>query len=585
MPISARVVRATSIILLAACIALILLSSPNTAQGQNTVLAEAINEANVRVGPGIEYTAIVMIKAGTRYPVVGRSALYPWVLIQVTDTQQGWVFRDLVRIIGIEDNVPYTEVTFDLSPTQPPPTADQPTAESPTVDPNATAGVTATVSQASPPTATQANQVMIEAQGELNVRYGPGTEYPRIGILQAGERYPITRRHNQVPWVEIAYPNVAGGLGWVYIDAVRIIGNLNSVPSTSMIDFGYPALTPTHPMVVTSSAPWTATAPATLQTSLVGVSNSIYDLMLSQKFDPGTTRQGAVFVLDLQTGESISLNPDIAYSGMSLIKIPVMMSFFRKIGTSLTLEEAQRVADMIVCSENLSSNFILRLLGDGSEYRGAEYVTSTMQALGIKNTFLVGPFFVGNVAGQPTATVQPVSSPKTEANQQITDPDPFNQATPADLGWLMGSIYYCALDGSGPLMSVFPGEFTINECRQMLRMMRSNRVAALIGGGLPTDVPLARKYGWVDEVHGDAALVTTQGGSYVLVVMLRNREWLNYDESFPLIAEISRMIYNHYNPSSALPQTNSESVPACSLDTIDADLFPDLMSGDLPAIQ
>lgn len=573
---SARVVRTASSLLLAACVALILLSSPRQAQGQSSVFAEAINEANVRTGPGLEYTPITKITAGTRYPVVGRSALYPWVLIQVTDTQQGWVFRDLVRIIGIENNIPYTEVTFDLSPTQPP--AGEATS---------TTGDTAGASSEEAPTATATQQydVMIEAQGELNVRYGPGTEYPRIGVLQAGDRYPVTRRHTQFPWVEIAYPNVAGGFGWVYIEAVKIIGNLNSVPATSMIDFGYPVLTPTQPMVVTSSAPWTATAPAAPPKPLIGVSNNIYDLMLSQQFDPGTSRQGAVFILDLQTGESISLNPNVAYSGMSLIKIPVMISFFRKLKTTLTLEEAQKVAEMIVCSENLASNYVLRLLGDGSEYRGAEYVTEMMRQLGIKNTFLVGPFFVGKVEGQPTATVEPVGTLKTEANQQITDPDPFNQATPADLGWMLSALYYCALNGSGPLTSTFPGDITMTECRQMVRMMRSNHVSALIGGGLPADVPLARKYGWVDEVHGDAALVTTPGGDYVLVVMLRNKTWLDYDQSFPLIAEISRLVYNHYNPSTALAQTHSESVPACSLDTIDSGLFADILSGDVPAIK
>jgi hypothetical protein len=119
----------------------------------------------------------------------------------------------------------------------------------------------------------------------------------------------------------------------------------------------------------------------------------------------------------------------------------------------------------------------------------------------------------------------------------------------------------------------------------MVRMMRSNRVAALIGGGLPREIPLARKYGWVNETHGDAALVTTPGGDYVLVVMLHNQEWLNYDDSFPLIAELSRLVYNQFNPQTALPQINAESVPTCSLDTIEPSLYQDLASGQLPPIK
>ncbi|MBX3066927.1 MAG: serine hydrolase, partial [Anaerolineae bacterium] len=510
------------------------------------------------------------------YPVTGRSALYPWIVIALSSSQQGWVFRDVVKVTGNINSVPITETSFDASPVIPTDTLAPTSATSSDIT-----GATATeVGTSASPTVENATGVLIEAQGELNVRFGPGVDYPRIGILQAGERFPVTRRHTQVEWLEINYN---GKLGWVYIPAVMIIGNLNSVPTTSLIDFGYPTLTPTLPMVVTAFAPWNGTSVA--PTGLAGVANNIYDLLLAQGFDPSTSRQGSVFLMDLRTGESYSMNPNVAFSGMSLMKIPVMVSFYRKLNNIPTLQEAQTAADMIVCSENLSSNAVLRTIGGGNEYRGAEFVVQTLRALGIENTFLVGPFFVGQVNGQPAPTVEQVNSIQTQANQTITDPDPFNQATPADLGLLLGDIYQCALDGTGPLITTFPGEITMNECRQMMRMMRSNRVAALIGGGVPQDIPLARKYGWVDETHGDAAILTTPGGDYVLVVMLHNKTWLDYDDSFPLIAEISRQAYNYFNVNAPMPQVEATSVPSCTLDTIEASLFPDLTSGSLPPIR
>lgn len=564
--------------------AALLLIAPLPAQGQAerlqpAVLAEAINQANVRSGPGVEYPLVAEISAGTRYSVVGRSAFYPWLLLALSDTQQGWVFSDLMRVIGNLNNVPFTEITFDLAPTA------LPTLPS--------AGKVATTEAASPltavtPTTAPENTVLVEIQGELNVRFGPGVDYPRLGIVQAGDRFMITRRHTQVEWVEIAYPGGPNGRGWVYLPAVKVIGDLNVVPTTSTFDFGSPALTATPPMVRTSTAPWltaTATPHASADADLVSVSNTIYDLMLSRRFDPATSRQGSAFLLDLNTGQNVTINPGVAYSGMSLIKIPVMTAFYRKLDLLPTAAEARTVAEMMVCSENLSSNAVLRTVGDGDPYRGAESVTETMRALGLKNTFLVGPFFVGNAPGQPTATVVPVSSLKTEVDQQATEPDPFNQATPADLGWLLSGIYQCAMDEGGPLMTTFPGEFTVNECRQMVRLMRANRVAALIGAGIPADVPLARKYGWVDEVHGDAALITSPGADYVLVVMLRNKTWLNYEEGFPLIAEASRLTYNHFNPAAPLAQTNAVAVPTCSADTIEPELFTDLRSSNLPPIR
>jgi hypothetical protein len=427
--------------------------------------------------------------------------------------------------------------------------------------------------------------VLVEAQDALNVRFGPGVDFPRVGTLEKGERFPVIRRHTLFEWVEIAFPRVAGGLGWVYLPAVRVIGNLNNVPATNITQFGYPTLTPTAQMVVTAAAPWQATPGAVIGAGLTGVSNNIFDLMLRNRFEPGTPRQGSAFVLDLQTGQSFSINPNVAYSGMSLIKIPVMVAYYRKTPTTPAADETRALAEMIVCSENLSSNAVLRAVGSGSEYRGAEYATDTLRRLGITQSFLVGPFFVGKVAGRPTPTVEPVSPPVTSADQRSTDPDPFNQTTPGDLGWLLSGVYQCALDGSGPLTATFPGQITMNECRQMVRLMRANRVAALIGGGLPRTVPLARKYGWVDEVHGDAAIVSTPGGDFVIVVMLRNKSWLNYDDSFPLIAEMSRQVYNFFNPAEPQADIDPESVPECSLDTIEPSLFTDLLAPELPPIR
>ena len=37
---------------------------------------------------------------------------------------------------------------------------------------------------------------------------------------------------------------------------------------------------------------------------------------------------GSLFIMDLQTGEEIAINADIALSGMSIVKIPIMLELF-----------------------------------------------------------------------------------------------------------------------------------------------------------------------------------------------------------------------------------------------------------------
>ncbi len=428
-------------------------------------------------------------------------------------------------------------------------------------------------------------EVTVEAIDWLNVRYGPGLGYPRIGTINKGTRYRALRRDPQSLWLEIAFPEFAGGRGWVYRAAVTVSGDLDHLPMTSETSFGYPTLTSTPARVVTSVPIWTVTPPAALQSHLPELSGAIYRYLLSRQFEPGTEKVGSVFLMDLLTGERYSIHPGVAYSGMSLIKIPILVSVYRKLATVPTFEQAQLIGLMIICSENTSSNQLLRFLGDGDVYRGADYVTATMQALGLNDTFLAGPLAVEMPGAGPTPTVPPLRLRKTSADQVATTPDRSNQTTPSDLGWLLAGIYQCALDGTGPLPAMFPRELATQKCRGMLRTLRADDIPAMLRAGVPEGIQVAHKHGWVAEVHGDAGIISTPGGDYVLVVMLRDRTWLNYADSFPTIAEISRMVYNAFNPADALTQTHTQPVPACSLGNIDPQLFTDLHSGTFPPIR
>jgi uncharacterized protein YraI/beta-lactamase class A len=541
--------------------------------------AEAIKQANLRAGPGIDYPQVGMIVAGTKYPLVGRNAHFPWYLIMLPDSM-GWVYVDLVKVTGNIDAVPYSDAILSVTPTPgaPPDTAtpaptDAPPANSATLTP---ALVAATLAA---PTASPAS-VMAEAIDTTNVRYGPGTDFPRTGTISKGQQYPVLRRHALFPWLEIAAPDLPGGRGWVFRQTVIVTGDLASVPITSLRDFGYPTLTPTAQMVVTAIPPWnvTVTPPTGQNVTLAKLSNDIYQYLLKQKFEPGTEQQGSVFLMDLRTGQTFSLNPGIAYSGMSLIKIPILVTLYRQLSGPPTPIQAGYIGEMMVCSDNLASNAVLRIIGDGDPYEGANQVDQTMQTLGLKDTFMVGPF-----RDDPKIKPQPVNTIKTTADQISTDPDPYNQSTPADLGWLLGAIYQCAVDGSGPLAATFPGDYAVTECRQIVRALSTDKIGVMIEAGVPSSVVVAHKHGWIDDTHGDAALVLTSGGDYVLTVMLHGKKWLSSDTTFPLISEISRMAYNTYNPDKPLDQIHPQLVPAHC--TPDPELIKDLEAATLPPIR
>ena len=119
--------------------------------------------------------------------------------------------------------------------------------------------------------------------------------------------------------------------------------------------------------------------------------------------------------------------------------------------------------------------------------------------------------------------------------------------TVAEMGSLLASVYQCAYNESGPLMETL-SNIEPRECRQMLHVMSNNTVDALLKAGVPADTRVAHKHGWIPDTHGNAAVFFTPGGDYVIAMMMFQPEWLNFQESLPVIAEVSRQVYNYFNP-------------------------------------
>lgn len=78
-----------------------------------------------------------------------------------------------------------------------------------------------------PPTATPVTEPEVRTQSALNVRGGPGTNYPVVGALNAGEAVRITGKNPGGDWWQIA---LAGGTpGWVYGPLVETSGDTGAV--------------------------------------------------------------------------------------------------------------------------------------------------------------------------------------------------------------------------------------------------------------------------------------------------------------------------------------------------------------------
>jgi hypothetical protein len=82
----------------------------------------------------------------------------------------------------------------------------------------------------------------------------------------------------------------------------------------------------------------------------------------------------------------------------------------------------------------------------------------------------------------------------------------------------------------------------------MIDAMSTTRTDNLVEVGIPAGTELAHKQSFTGDTHADAAFVFSPGGDFVLVVFLYRPEWLAWEESAPLIADIATATYNYFNP-------------------------------------
>lgn len=261
-----------------------------------------------------------------------------------------------------------------------------------------------------------------------------------------------------------------------------------------------------------------------------------------------------VYFQDLQTGAEINfayaetqpVPPGIAFTAASTIKIPVMVSVYKTVDGPLPADLRTLMSQMIDLSDNASTDAVMQRVLDPN--LAPLQVTADAQALGLSNTFLAGLFYPG------APLLQIFDTPANRRPDVSTDPDIYNQTSPADMGRLLAGIQRCANQTGGILSQVFATQITPAECSEMLDFLSRNKKGVLIENGLPEGTRMARKYGWVtDPLDGlmhsasDAALVYTPGGDFVMTVYFYHVEQLNWDAAQRLSARLATAVDNYYN--------------------------------------
>ncbi|MDQ3891875.1 MAG: class A beta-lactamase-related serine hydrolase [Actinomycetota bacterium] len=247
--------------------------------------------------------------------------------------------------------------------------------------------------------------------------------------------------------------------------------------------------------------------------------------------DYGTEHEGTagVYVQDLKGGWGYGVNPDEAFFGASIMKVPIMVAVYRKMdedefslrdmfetrpedwaggagwlqweeaGTDHTVEDYLWL--MMTQSDNTATNALMRIVG------GPEHVNEVARSMGAPGTVLY----------------QKVTS------ERAAVPALDNRTTPRDMSTILGKI--AAGQAANP-----------ESCQKMVELMHQNHLLSPLKAGLPDDVEVAYKGGWLYKVYDEAGLVWHKDHPYVVSIFSKHGSE-DPEDGKALLKDISEGVY------------------------------------------
>jgi hypothetical protein len=271
-----------------------------------------------------------------------------------------------------------------------------------------------------------------------------------------------------------------------------------------------------------------------------------------------------LLVKNLDTGDLVyESNVDHVLSGMSIVKIGIMVEVYRHYGGTVDEETLKELRDMLGSEScNPCANRLLAVVGNGSAQAGAANVTATMRRLGLANFYLCAPFRVverwdgGGDEGRLVWAADTSPSLVADwwfAQSQTPGYDRCVRATPREMADLLEMTYQCTQD-RGPLREILP-EFTPQTCEEMVDIMASNDLRNMLGAGIPADVALAHKHGFAGydvpwgDTRAEVGIVFSPGATWLISFYIwEDTPWINFGVVQPLYRDVSNMLYNYFNP-------------------------------------
>lgn len=268
------------------------------------------------------------------------------------------------------------------------------------------------------------------------------------------------------------------------------------------------------------------------------------DLILYEKLEVLTKDfQGdvGIYVRHLTTGQTVAIRADELYPTASMIKVPILVTLFDKIAKGdLDYQEPQIYADslyyagddilgsfkagekialsklvmlMITMSDNTASLWCQQLSGTGTE------INKFLEANGFKYTRM---------------------NSRTPGRKDAWKKFGWGQTSPREMAEL--------------LVMIREGDI-VNQaaCEEMYRVLCNIYWNSEALSQIPPTVQAASKQGAVNQSRSEVVLVNAPSGDYVFCMITKNQSdesWDYENEGFVLIRNVSRLLWQHFEPES-----------------------------------
>jgi beta-lactamase class A len=258
-----------------------------------------------------------------------------------------------------------------------------------------------------------------------------------------------------------------------------------------------------------------------------------------QKLVEGFDGQVGIYVRNLKSGKSATINADTIFPTASMIKIPITIGMFNKI------ENKQLRYDSVLM-------YCDSLLYPGEDILGAfkddeKIALAKVMMLMITTSDNTASLWCQHLAGKGATIndwLERNGFKHTRVNSRTPGRRPnweiygWGQTTPREMSELVVRIR------EGKVISPRASERIY---RNLVRIYWDSKALSMI----PPYIQVASKQGAVDESRSEVVLVNAPHGDYVFCVITKNQKDVSWDPSnsgFALIRNVSQLLWNYFEP-------------------------------------